>query len=599
MFKKSLKSTIFGTSLLTTAFILPVSAAEWQTGTWDHMIEPVSRASNLALTPGCTIAVANNDGIEAGDVNILTDVEVVRNGTINHYACKEQTYGVGDGAVMTFTFSGPVDLKKITVFTKWGDNGRIGFTFTSVDVLSDGAWRTLENSALAEFGQDPQGDNKGNGRGDFGDGETVFATGVTGVRLNFGTVYNNGIGVNEIEIVGSFCDPIEGVESTWDRNIYEPGDYQLPSVRSITDTENVFAESGVVLNVDPGDVTNHVPDSGFSSQSVPLINGVFVTGADQVESCWLGNGAELEFLLPGPREIGRLRFYTAWNDANRDGFQLKGIFYKLEGDAEYRMLPGFVGGYYGISGYGTTCNTGRLRVDVERADGHPLIENAVAVKIVFGIMDCGGTGFVEVQSLYATSSVWAYSDWTGELDRTDLGSNLLRRASTRVTVSNNETKDGPEWWDESAVVALTDGRLNSEASNTSNSDKHMLAISSDALLQCDFSSPVNISSVGFWTKWDGGRDGQEIAAVSARFENGPDFVQIRDIPCMHAGQSGLAEDITGHLHYTLVPKSGEFLLRNVSSLRIQFGHQENGWSGYQEIEVFGERCAKGLMLLLR
>ena len=571
-----------------------VTPAEWRTGTWDRTAVRPS-LENLALARFCTLTVTNNDAINDPVLRQNDDKEVLRDrrfiGEDGGYSYDPQhCFGVGDNCVLTYEFDEAVDLRQIRFYTCWQDAGRNGFSFASVEVRANGVWTPVANSALAKY--DP--DQSGPLLATFGDGTVAFAEGVTGVRINCGEMDNTGTGVMEIELLGRFQTQTRVEATNWTA-------YPGPADFDVTDTPNMLGEPGVLMVSSVGDNSYMEEDYRTDVNDCVLTNGAFETDANHnpivsTKTVWgAGDGATLEFSFPSPRAIGRLRVYSIWHDTGRDGVSIDRIQYKLAGEADYRELPGFQSCSFGMDD--ANPDPPRWCVQVSRCDGLALVDGAVALKIVFGTMETKGTGLMEVQALYPTTASWSSEPWSGALDRTGLADNLLRRASTSVSVVENSAIVGTdgEWHTGPAILpVLTDGLLDS--SRVKNiGDQYALA--SDAVVQYDFARGVDIASLGFWTAWDAGRDGQRIAGISARFEGESEYRALPSLPRMKGGVT--ATDTTGFCHFALMPTSGDYLMENVRSVRINFGKQENGWAGYQELEAFGRSHLHGLIVIIR
>ena len=184
----------------------------------------VGRPANLARFAQTTLAVDGNartgwqDPAWKSSMTLLTNgvFDVVSSSTDEGYLYPMQT-----GSSAAFAFGAPARVDEVRVYSCWRDNGRCDVGVASVDVCdAQGNWTSLPGSALAFS----DGGASLGWRLVFADSSGApLADEVSGVRVVFGTMDNDWVGIAEIEVLGAhlgtrtvtFCDengsPLSGV----------------------------------------------------------------------------------------------------------------------------------------------------------------------------------------------------------------------------------------------------------------------------------------------------------------------------------------------------------------------------------------------------
>jgi hypothetical protein len=119
-----------------------------------------------------------------------------------------------------------------------------------------------------------------------------------------------------------------------------------------------------------------------------------------------------------------------------------------------------------------------------------------------------------------------------------------------------------------------------------------------ATIQFDLDAPYDITAIRTYASWDSGRDGQQYTVSYATALNPSTYTTLLAIARFDVTDFPLREDTdweTGdpilvpdeNFATTLVQltPTGDFLARQVVSLRFEFNGVENGGTAYREIQV--------------
>ena len=180
--------------------------------------------------------------------------------------------------------------------------------------------------------------------------------------------------------------------------------------------------------------------------------------------------------------------------------------------------------------------------------------------------------------------MWSVETWDAATNVQD----LLTMPGATVSIVTNSPKaltEATTATTDACVEALHDGQV-----LLSKANGKVYAFGDRAILQCDFATPVALSSLGFWTYWsEGGRDGIAVDSIEVRRSANGVF---REIPAMTAVAHGTRavdgnNNSYGRFHATVTRADGSPLAERVSSMRVIFGIADNDWTSYTEIAAFG------------
>ena len=213
--------------------LLALAPAAQAAGTWTktalsyqapYPASLVGRPDNLARFAQTAFTVDGNTRTGWQDPAWQSSTTLVTNGVFDVVASKTDEgylYPMQTGSSAAFAFGAPARVDEVRVYSCWRDDGRVDVGIASVDVCdAQGNWTSLTGSELAFS-------NGGASRGwrlVFADASgDPLANGVSGVRVVFGTMDNEWVGIAEIEVLGAhlgtrtvtFCDengdPLAGV----------------------------------------------------------------------------------------------------------------------------------------------------------------------------------------------------------------------------------------------------------------------------------------------------------------------------------------------------------------------------------------------------
>lgn len=172
---------------------------------------------------------------------------------------------------------------------------------------------------------------------------------------------------------------------------------------------------------------------------------------------------------------------------------------------------------------------------------------------------------------------------------TDLLQTQLSSTTNSLTINLGENGHTGSGYgnDVGTVGNLTDGlfQILNDDNITSNGARKSYAISGGNITY-NLDTTTNtqgydISSIGIYTGWqNGGRDGINVQVFYSTVASPMTFVSLTT-----AAQNGIGQYQSGVITETVSPN---FLATGVKSIRFDFsGGQENGGSGYKELDVVG------------
>lgn len=364
----------------------------------------------------------------------------------------------------------------------------------------------------------------------------------------------------------------------------------------------------------------------------------------------LGDNAVVTYSFGGSALVSSVNIYTYWSDNGRNGLGISSIDVSADGETWTSVsdsnLP--------FTGNPTSTKKIGLSAIFSNGDGTAFATGIVALRICCGTMHNNGTGIVEIEvvgevsqaSTYtvtfydasgnvlktlsdvaagsdvssdapaapvipgqifagwdvdltsvttdldatatyvaANAAVWSVETWSAATNIAD----LLTVPGATLSIVTNSTKaltEAATITTDTSVAALHDGSLPRTKSNST-----VYAIGDGAVVQCDFATPVDLSSLGFWTYYSGGggRDGIAVESIEARRGARGAFHTIAAMTPFEYGTKKIdGNDASpGSFHAMVSRADGSLLAEHVSAVRIVFGDADNGWSVYTEIEAVG------------
>ena len=166
--------------------------------------------------------------------------------------------------------------------------------------------------------------------------------------------------------------------------------------------------------------------------------------------------------------------------------------------------------------------------------------------------------------------VWTDSSWTvATTTLTPSEQNLVRGSEPKVTAGSI----GSEGCGDKAT--LTDGVILDDWSKTT-----VLSIGNDTTLVWEFDEVKSVRGIRFFAEWgNANRSKITISSITGLAPNG-ETVTL----------AGSHEYINGQRTFSAVADDAGGILGKVKSISINFGTQQNGYVGYAEIEVVGEKA---------
>lgn len=406
----------------------------------------VGRPDNLARFAQTAFTVDGNTRTGWQDPAWQSSMTLVTNGVFDMVASKTDEgylYPMQNGSSATFAFGTPARVDEVRVYSCWRDDGRVDVGVASVDVCdAQGNWTSLPGSGLAFS-------NGGASRGwrlVFADASgDPLADEVSGVRVVFGQMDNDWVGIAEIEVIGAhlgtrtvtFCDengdPLSGVPAQtvatgaaatppdaslvpskpglvfagWDEDVgcvfedirprpvyaarvdvHGTGQWTKTAFSSspalTPERKNLARMDGVVLAI----------ERGSTSRSETLADGSFQAYGSSFN---MYSGGCIAFDFGKKVRIDGVRFFSLWKDSGRVDLGVTGVEVRdVNGDwtaldgSELPFVP-------------TDVSPG-FEFSFEDPDGLPLANVATALRIRFGCAENDYVGLPEIEILGALAN---------------------------------------------------------------------------------------------------------------------------------------------------------------------------------------------------
>lgn len=310
---------------------------------------------------------------------------------------------------------------------------------------------------------------------------------------------------------------------------------------------------------DPGNVFPvHCPSSSGhgTAQSAYVYTDGSVSSYSQT-----GNGFTWEWPLDMPIDVTALHIFSRWGDSGRDGIHIKDVLVRYEGGDGYASL--------GCGACDYDANQVTQFAFLADSAGAVIAEKVVAIKVVGGTQDNGGTGYAEVELVgtesYSGLPQWSYATYTAAswsaAEENVLGSALLTSSSG---LSGNASE-------------LNNGKLTGGAN-----------VNTGATLCWQLAEATDIGELRFYSYWsDSGRDGIAIDDILVKTSSDGEWVTISErFPKFAVGVNPSGFGSTGRIFASVKGCDGAALYPEpVTDVKIVFGVQDNGYTNYDEIEV--------------
>ena len=443
-------------------FLLPTLALA--DGTWTKTALPQQAADlvsaadgNLARSVRTTLALSDNSPANS-DKAWKSPMELLANGIFdtNTSASDEgHLYPIRTGASVTFSFGASARVDEVRVYSTWRDAGRIDVGVASVDVRDgEGNWTSLAGSEL------PFADG-----GTFAGWRLVFADGsgaplaasATAVRVVFGTMDNDWVGIAEMEVLGAysgthtvtFCDengdPLPGVAPQtvatgtaatepdpslipekenlvfvgWDVDISAVFEDLFP--RPVYGTEIHYSQNGAWVRTplseqaaDLAPASSNLVRRPTTSMTLEgaqqtvaaapnlMVNGVFEghfnTSKEDIDVYLMRSSVKVTFDFVAEARVDAVRIFSTWIDNGRNDIAVNSVSVR---DA--------VGVWTTFEGSALPfANTSGIALQSVFADpsGAPLARGATAIEIDFGAVENSYVGLSEIEILGELTGVY-------------------------------------------------------------------------------------------------------------------------------------------------------------------------------------------------
>ncbi len=210
--------------------------------------------------------------------------------------------------------------------------------------------------------------------------------------------------------------------------------------------------------------------------------------------------------FPRKATITGVNIYTQWNDDGRDDIRLSSVEVKHAADGEWETIPGS-----GVTHNHTSTMQKKLHAHFAAADGAPVAENVVAVRMVFPEQENGYVGYVELEilgSLEAAAEPEPESDyvWTaGGYNASTwqpLGESNMMAYCSSILLSDVPT---------TAYDAMTDGSI----------AQYDTFVKNGNTIAWLYAQAFELYAFRVFARWkDAGRDSVSIWRLETRDENG-------------------------------------------------------------------------------
>ena len=444
--------------------LLLLAAGAQADGTWtktalqQQAADLVAAANgNLARSVRTTLTLSDNSPANS-DKAWQSPMELLANGifdTNTSSSDEGHLYPIRTGASVTFSFGASARVDEVRIYSVWRDAGRVDVGVASVDVCDDGGnWTSLAGSELPFA----DGGTSVGWRLVFADGSGVpLAASATAVRVVFGTMDNDWVGIAEMEVLGgyagthtvTFCDengnPLPGVEPQTvptgtaatepdpslvpgkDNLVFVGWDVDVSAVfedlfpRPVYGTEIQYSKNGAwvrtALSVQADDLspassnlvrrptTSMTLEGAQQTVAAPpslMVNGAFEghfdTSKEDIDVYLMRSSVKVTFDFVAEARVDAVRIFSTWIDNGRNDIAVNAV-----------SIRDAVGVWTTLDGSTLPfANTGGIALRSVFADpsGAPLARGVTAIEIDFGAVENSYVGLAEIEVLGELTGVY-------------------------------------------------------------------------------------------------------------------------------------------------------------------------------------------------
>ena len=574
------------------------------TTTGVYTFTPASNNLLLGLSP---IANTNTQGGNASNHSPTGPVTNLTDGTISNTNVETTdmpfVYTIGSGAQLTYSLgSAPLgyNLSQLNIYSEWPDGGRSQIT------LNDISYSTVANPTV--FTALPSSNfNTATGQREYAAHLTaangVLASGVSEVRFDFGGQQNGWVGYAELEAVGT---PVIG-------NALPASSALSIAATSTLDLGGASQQVASLGDFSPGSGGTIINSNTNSTSLLTLspiggstvFSGVISGGGTLGTIGLVMNGSGTQVLAGNNTFTGGTTITAGTlNLANANA--LKNSTVSVNAANGLVFSPG-VGTYNvgGLSGTNSVAlnDTSSLPVTLSAGGNN-------ATSVYTGVMSGpgsfiktgSGTLFLGTSSSYTGSTIIAGGTLKLPAPAGTVGATTgVVSASpgtpagplsliSRLTPSSNTNPlpgQGGNFGPTGPVSVLTDGINNMNHSAAAEATWYSIGNNTSLTYTLPASSQgFNISNINLFSNWDDqGRSQITVSNISYSTVSSPAvFIPI--------GNTAVNSN-PGSSNEVSFSASGGVMATNVYAIQINFGPQNNSWTGYGEMEVLGNAVAAG------
>jgi autotransporter-associated beta strand protein len=312
---------------------------------------------------------------------------------------------------------------------------------------------------------------------------------------------------------------------------------------------------------------------GSSASWSTLTDGILGTPGDKATTVTPNNGDSVTFPLdiaaqPEGYDITSFNSYVTWGDSGRSNQNFT-LQYSTVGDPAT---------FFDIAVVANVDSAADNATHTSVTDTTGVLASGVhSVRILFGTpngQENGYVGFSEVKVLATPTNVDTLLESnTGNVWTLPAGSNLLNGATAVPATTNTNEGSSPNW------TTVTNGALGTAADISASVTPPN---NSSVIFPLDLSVNFNgyrLTSFDSYCAWPNtGRDNQDFEISYSTVADPATFT-----PLAHAVVHTGGDNST---HVRITPVTGS-LASGVAAIRLNFGHQENGFVGYREFIALG------------
>lgn len=326
-----------------------------------------------------------------------------------------------------------------------------------------------------------------------------------------------------------------------------------------------------LLNGATATPTTPATHEGSSASWSTVTDGILGLPGDNSATVTPNNGDEVTFPLdivaqPGGYDITSFDSYVTWANSGRSNQNYVLQYSTVAEPTVFNTIAT-------VSNADASTNNS---THTSITDTTGVIASGVhSVKLVFNNQENGYVGFSELKLLATPTNVLTLvesddaNDWT-----LPSGANLLKGETANPSGTATNEGSSPNW------TTVTDGELGASADiSASVTPPNMDSVIFPLDTSVNFNG-YNLTAFHSYCAWPNtGRDNQDIMISYSTVADPDTFIRL-GAAIAHTGGTDNAT------HVQLTPASG-FLATGVAAIKLNFGHQENGYVGYREFIALG------------